>query len=251
MALFRTQHDKENPYTVVNKTIASDDRISWKAKGIWLYAFSRPNDWTFYLCDIVKQSKDGKESVRSGLKELEEAGYLYRTYKKDPKTGQMLGAEYVFFETPKTQDEIKEMFPKYGKPVSRETRTAGNPPLLNKEEELNNDNNKNPPNPPCRGEPRSRDVDKSKRDEKKSFGSDGLVRLTDEEHANLKEIIPNLPTLIEELNDYIASTGRRYKSHFHTIRSWSRRKTQSHQPKKSNSNPCLSEEARSQYDDAF
>lgn len=72
----RTIHNKN--YTIVNNTICKDNRLSWKAKGIWLYAFSRPDDWTFHIEDLIKQSTDGKDAVRSGLQELQKCGYLKR-----------------------------------------------------------------------------------------------------------------------------------------------------------------------------
>lgn len=123
MTLFRVQHNKN--YTVINNTICTDNRISWKAKGIWLYAFSRPDDWKFYLNDLIKQSTDGKDSVSAGLKELENAGYLRRIRYRDEK-GQLGAAEWTFLETPSTETfEPKPDFPILGNPI------LGNPPLLN------------------------------------------------------------------------------------------------------------------------
>ena len=71
MTIYRVQHQKN--YTCVNNFICKDNRISWKAKGIWLYAFSRPDDWEFHLNDLINHSTDGRDSVRVGLKELEDA----------------------------------------------------------------------------------------------------------------------------------------------------------------------------------
>lgn len=97
MALIRTEHLKN--YTVVNNTIIRDKRLSWKAKGIWLYAFSRPDDWTFHINDLINQSTDGTDSVRNGLKELEDAGYLKRERNRNEK-GHVMGASWVFVEIP-------------------------------------------------------------------------------------------------------------------------------------------------------
>lgn len=60
----------------------------------------------------------------------------------------------------------------------------------------------------------------------KRLGSDKLVHLTEEQLKALEESIgqPRLTELIEELNDYIASTGKKYKCHAATLRSWNRRK---------------------------
>ncbi|MCF1193249.1 helix-turn-helix domain-containing protein, partial [Mangrovimonas sp. AS39] len=123
-SLCRVVHNKN--YTIINNTICKDNRISYKAKGIWLYAFSRPDDWNFYLCDIMNQSSDGKDSVSSGLSELENSGYLKRERTKDKK-GRFSGWTYIFYETPR---EIQKISPKREKPDIGKTRTRENPLLL-------------------------------------------------------------------------------------------------------------------------
>lgn len=59
------------------------------------------------------------------------------------------------------------------------------------------------------------------------YGTYKNVCLTDEEIERLKAEIPDYLQMIERLSEYIASTGKRYKSHFATIRSWKRRDGQS------------------------
>ena len=144
MTLIKVQHDKNNPYTVINRSIADDDRISYKAMGLWFYAFSRKEDWQFYLNDLVKRHKDGLDSVKSGLNELEESGYLYR-YKRRNEKNQFDGWEWVFFETPKTKDEIQKMFPKHRFSDDREIPSSAEPPpITNKDLLVTNENNNNP-----------------------------------------------------------------------------------------------------------
>jgi len=96
MTLFRVTHNKE--YTCVNNFICTDIRISWKAKGIWLYAFSRNDDWQFNLTDLINRSSDSRDSVKSGLKELEEFGYLTRVQHRE--NGAFSKAEWQFHEKP-------------------------------------------------------------------------------------------------------------------------------------------------------
>jgi len=52
-----------------------------------------------------------------------------------------------------------------------------------------------------------------------------FVKLTDEEHQKLLDKLGNKDTndMIERLNNYIGSKGKRYKSHYHTILSWYRK----------------------------
>ena len=60
------------------------------------------------------------------------------------------------------------------------------------------------------------------------------VTLTENEHKKLVEKFGENTTddLIEELNNYIMSKGKKYKSHYHTILSWARRKGGGNQPEK-------------------
>ena len=52
------------------------------------------------------------------------------------------------------------------------------------------------------------------------------VLLTDEEYGKLLEEFPHdYSERIERLSEYIASTGKKYKSHLATIRSWARKDT--------------------------
>lgn len=57
--------------------------------------------------------------------------------------------------------------------------------------------------------------------EKESYGEFKNVKLTKEEYAKLEK--SNLLPYIEKLSSYIASKGKRYKSHYATILNWSRK----------------------------
>ena len=59
---------------------------------------------------------------------------------------------------------------------------------------------------------------------KHKHGEYANVLLTDEELAKLqKQFGRDLPAYIERLSGYIASTGKKYKSHYATIRNWVKR----------------------------
>ncbi len=84
---------------VPNYIIEDDDRLSWKAKGIYLYLVSRPDKWDYYIQDIINRSKDGKDAVKSGIKELEKYGYLKRKKVKNEK-GQFGKYDYLLKAKP-------------------------------------------------------------------------------------------------------------------------------------------------------
>ena len=65
---------------------------------------------------------------------------------------------------------------------------------------------------------------KKENNKKKKFGEFDNVLLTEEEYAKLEN--NNLLFYIEKLSAYLESTGKRYKSHYATILSWSRKEKQ-------------------------
>ena len=70
--------EKNSNYVVMNRTALQDKNLSWKAKGIMAHMLSMPDDWVFYMSEILKYSTDGEASFRSGFKELTERGYVKR-----------------------------------------------------------------------------------------------------------------------------------------------------------------------------
>lgn len=82
MAILRNPNKEK--FTVVDNFALRDDRLSLKARGLLVTMMSLPDNWKFSengLCSILP--KDGQASIRSGLKELESAGYLTRTRTRD------------------------------------------------------------------------------------------------------------------------------------------------------------------------
>ena len=69
---------KNSNFVVMDKTFLNDNRLSWKAKGIMAYMLSKPDNWTFYIDELIKHSTDGKASFRAGFKELRDNGYVKR-----------------------------------------------------------------------------------------------------------------------------------------------------------------------------
>lgn len=70
---------KKGNFTAIDNVLVKDNRMSWKARGIFLYLWSMPDDWDFYVDEVAKHSKDGISALQSGLSELEKFGYLKRT----------------------------------------------------------------------------------------------------------------------------------------------------------------------------
>ncbi|MCG1057018.1 conserved phage C-terminal domain-containing protein [Staphylococcus epidermidis] len=98
MATFRVYKESGN-FVTVHKDFIHDSNISWKAKGILLYLLSRPDDWQIYETELEQHSTDGLSGLKSGIKELEEIGYIQRNRKRD-KSGRLNGYEYLVYEQP-------------------------------------------------------------------------------------------------------------------------------------------------------
>lgn len=61
---------------------------------------------------------------------------------------------------------------------------------------------------------------------KHKYGEYKRVMLTDDELAKLQENYPDWQERIQRLDDYIEQSGRRYKSHYATIRNWAKKDQQ-------------------------
>ncbi|CUW85614.1 helix-turn-helix domain-containing protein [Rhizobium pusense] len=82
------------PFTQVPNNLLTDACISFKAKGLYALMYSKPDGWTFYEGALAKESRDGKEAVRSGLDELVKAGWLRRSGGREEGTNRFTAYDY-------------------------------------------------------------------------------------------------------------------------------------------------------------
>lgn len=127
MALF----NKTRGFTVIPNDILNRDDMSLKAKGLFAYLNSKPDGWNFSVKGVSKQTKDGEDSIASGMKELEKLGYLKRLPRKNDKN-QFTGFDYYIYS-----ESIIESpnggFPDTGKAVHGISGTGKLPNHSNKE----------------------------------------------------------------------------------------------------------------------
>ncbi|MDD6059658.1 MAG: helix-turn-helix domain-containing protein [Ruminococcus sp.] len=69
--------EKSSNYTVMSNFHMMDYTLSYKAKGILSEILSLPPTWDYTLAGLAALANDGIDSVRSGIKELENSGYCY------------------------------------------------------------------------------------------------------------------------------------------------------------------------------
>src|SRR5262249_16580917 len=88
--IIRAIHDRNNPFFLMRRATAQDKRLSWQARGLLAYLFSKHDDWTVRYDDLIAQVAEtnkplGHDGISSILKELEDNGYLLRTKRQGEK----------------------------------------------------------------------------------------------------------------------------------------------------------------------
>lgn len=97
MAIIRVQ--KDTNFTIIKNNIFLEKNISLKAKGLLTQMLSLPDSWDYTVAGLATLCKDGKDSITSALKELEQYGYVTRTRIRDEK-GMLKDIEYIIREVP-------------------------------------------------------------------------------------------------------------------------------------------------------
>ena len=94
--------DTTKNYTVVKNTILLDNRLSWKAKGLFTYVLSRPETWEISIQDIINRATEGRDSVYGAIRELKNSGYLLKE-QGSSKSGKYNKVVYHVLQEPVTE----------------------------------------------------------------------------------------------------------------------------------------------------
>lgn len=186
-------------YTYVNNEIFHDKNISYKAKGLFCQMLSLPENWDFKENSIKALATDGISSVRTGLKELMEKGYLVR---KPIREGNLIvDWEYTLIDCPRNLENLKI-----------ENLKVDNLKIENLNPiKLNNNSTKN-------------ELNKNNINvytHKHKYGEYQHVLLTDKEHTHLLELYgSSLDEHIKILDEYIETSGKNYKNHSLVLQKW-------------------------------
>jgi hypothetical protein len=135
MSIVRIDHNKQNPFVMINKKGLEDEEISWAAKGLWAYLLSKPNDWKVSVAHLSKIYKDkggGEKAIYTLLNELIKHGYCIR-FQENTCGG--------FQETIYTIMEFKNKVPHSPQADARDA-DAPEGSHTNNESRLMNENNK-------------------------------------------------------------------------------------------------------------
>ncbi|MFV0519669.1 MAG: DUF6017 domain-containing protein [Lachnospirales bacterium] len=147
MSVFRVEKNKN--FTVMSNYHLKDTTLSLKAKGLLSLMLSLPENWDYTINGLATICKDGVDSIKATVKELEENGYIHRERIRNEK-GHLTGTEYTIYEEPKTiidndtfveentngiaEETEAESIPKVEKPslVHNTTQPKVEKPLLDK-----------------------------------------------------------------------------------------------------------------------
>lgn len=113
---------------MVANDVLKDKNLSFKAKGLYSYLFSKPDDWDFSSNRMVMETADGRESIMSGLTELENCGYLDR--EKLPN-GRMQYTLKYSSNSLSRENPLRVDKPKSGKPTVAKPHSGKTPPISN------------------------------------------------------------------------------------------------------------------------
>ena len=125
MAKIKKVYQKQ--FTTVDNTILNDESVTWKAKGLFTYLWSKPDNWNYSVKEVSRHAKDGRDSTSDGVQELEAHGYLKREQIK--KKGSFGSSVWTLSERPIFKKQIKNdkpTIPNTDNPLPEEPLT-GNP----------------------------------------------------------------------------------------------------------------------------
>lgn len=132
MAIIR-QKRKER-FSIIDNRVIEDKRLSWGARGLLEYMLSKPDDWKFYMSELISHSdKDGRDKTYGYMDELKKYGYVTRKQKRN-SNGKFGNQDLIVNDSPLTG------FPYTAKPDTDSPDTV-NPALLNTDFKPNTDLN--------------------------------------------------------------------------------------------------------------
>lgn len=182
----------------MSNTHLKDKRLSLKAIGLLSVVLGLPEDWHYTVNGLVGIVKDGKDSVESAIKELKKNGYL-RVDKIYPnENNNRIQYQYTFFENP---------------------QGVGFQPLENQEVETQV--LENPYTYKYTNKQNTNKLNTNNKVSKHKYGEYHHVLLTDKEHTHLLELYgDSLDEHIKILDEYIETSGKKYKNHSLVIQKW-------------------------------
>lgn len=92
----------EKHFTILDNAVIRDGRLSFRARGVLAYILSQPDGWRSTSEDLARVATEGREAVRTAMRELEAAGYVERR-KEQNQSGQWV-THVTVYDRPRPED---------------------------------------------------------------------------------------------------------------------------------------------------
>lgn len=122
--------EKKSNFTVVSNDILMNNFMSMKATCLLMKMLGKPDNWDYTINGMRTFCTEGRDAIRSALKELEKFGYLERRKVRDSR-GRYSDIEYIIYEEPISRSPCSA-YPESENP-SLDDPPSENPPEINKE----------------------------------------------------------------------------------------------------------------------
>jgi len=93
------RHKRTKEFVVIANSVARDANLSLRARGLLLTLLSLPDGWNTSTVAVARDTKEGRDAVRTAARELEVAGYLVRERYSD-ELGHWLTTWLLYDEPP-------------------------------------------------------------------------------------------------------------------------------------------------------
>jgi hypothetical protein len=121
--------DKTGNFSIILNEVFQRPDLSARAKGVYAYIMTLPDNWILHKGELYSHFTEGRDSLNSAWKELENSGLVMREVVRDPKSGRLSGSRYTVFESPQCRRVTEK--PETGFSESRINRQPVFPQLLN------------------------------------------------------------------------------------------------------------------------
>ena len=134
----------KNKYGVIPNELLNNPEVSLRAKGLFAFLQSKPENWKFSVERIASQLKEGKQAIRKALQALEKAGYLKRVLTYDDENKRLTGYDYILYGNPVRLDTSPTGFQSTGFPEDFSKKDTSKKDLVIKTKERKNKERKPP-----------------------------------------------------------------------------------------------------------
>jgi hypothetical protein len=100
---------KRHQYVTLDSRAVNDKRLSFRSRGVHAWLMEKPDNWTVRAESIAAQGPEGRDAIRTALRELERFGYLVRS--KIRHEDGTWATESVVYEFPDAADPTQHQSP--------------------------------------------------------------------------------------------------------------------------------------------